>query len=87
MVKIGPPDVGDVILIRQAGDYPVVVGRIRDEQPLADDGVYMIYDRDGDARLCGRDGDDWVQVMDSQLTDEQSEAVAQVLWGDGPAGP
>ena len=79
MGKLDTPDVGDEILFEQAGGCRVEVDRVLDEQPLAADGIVLFEDQYGETKLCARDGGDWVVVMDSELTPEQSDAVFEIM--------
>jgi hypothetical protein len=64
------------------GDTVIRVASLHEEQPLADDGIFIFEDQYGDLKLCEDDGHGWVILLEHKLSTRQQNKVFDILYAN-----
>lgn len=63
--------VGDTVVMGIDAGAHIEVGHVHPVQPLASEGIFLFTDQYGDGKMAALDGNDWLVVMDHELTEGQ----------------
>lgn len=73
---------GDTVIMGIDAGAQIEVGHIHEAQPLAADGIFLFRDQYDDEKMAALDGNDWLVVMDHELTEAQRDLLQP---SDGPS--